>query len=101
MKEAVVTVIEVEDARKERVPSHFYILRKRVLGGRHLQREEFENILEIALIMARQDPKALPLLLRLVGRPAQFRSMGRVVRENQIASLTPIRCFDVDDSVHG
>jgi hypothetical protein len=87
MKEPIVSVIEVEDGQKERVPSHLSTLRKRVSGGRRLQREEFENILRIAQIMARQDPKALPLLLRLVGRAAQFRAMGRVVRGNEPDAL--------------
>jgi hypothetical protein len=81
MEEAIVTVTEVEAGQKERVPSHLSSLRKRLAGGRRLQREEFENILHIARIMARQDPQALPLLLRLVGRVAQIRGMARVVRE--------------------
>ncbi len=86
MEEPVVTVIEVESSQKERVPSHLSALRKRVSGGRRLQREEFANILDLARIMARRDAQALPLLIRLLGRAAQIRAMGRVVREKKMES---------------
>jgi hypothetical protein len=87
MEELAVTVVEVTDARKERIASHLSRLRKSVSGGRRLQREQFENILEIARLMARQDPKSLPLLLRLFGRAAQTRAMANVIRERESDSL--------------
>lgn len=80
----MVAVIEVsEKARRKRIPSHLTRLRKRLLGGRPAQREEFDSILETGRILAKRDPKALPLLLRLVGRPTQARTLTRVLRSRE------------------
>lgn len=83
MEEASVIVMEVGEDRKRRIPSHLSKMRESVSGGRRLQGNQFENILEIARLMARQDPKSLPLLLRLFGRAAQTRAMANVVRERE------------------
>lgn len=80
MKEDVVLVEVCEPGRKPRVPSVLSRPRKRVAGGRRAQREEFECILEIARSIAKRDPKALPALVKLVGRAAQARAMNGVGR---------------------
>jgi hypothetical protein len=76
-----VQVIEVPFSNKrERIESHLTRLRKRVVRGSTGQREEFESILQIARALAQQDPKALSLLAKLVGRSSQARAMTRVMR---------------------
>jgi hypothetical protein len=85
MKEEV-TVIEVCKSRlAPRVPSRLSILRKRVAGGQRAQREEFASIMEIAQIIAKKDPKALPALIKLIGRSSQARVMNKVLRHDQDA----------------
>jgi hypothetical protein len=81
MSEEVILLEVSESRRPERVPSHLSRLRKRLSGGRRAQREEFNSILEIAGILAKQDPKALPLLVRLIGRSVQARVMTHVLRQ--------------------
>jgi hypothetical protein len=83
MKDSVVVVEVVGSLRKRRAPSLLSRLRKRVAGGRRAQREEFECILEIARDVAKRDPKALPALVKLVGRAAQARAMTTVLRYPQ------------------
>jgi hypothetical protein len=82
MREEAV-VIEVDKPR--RAPSRLSLLRKRVVGGRRAQREEFASIMEIARIIARKDPEALPALIKMIGRPAQARVMTKVLRHDQDA----------------
>jgi hypothetical protein len=85
MKEGVV-VIEVGKSRRvRRAPSRLSVLRRRVAGGQRAQREEFESIMEIAQVIARKDPKALPALIKLVGRSSQARVMSKVLRHDQDA----------------
>jgi hypothetical protein len=85
MKEEVV-VIEVGTSRRaRRTPSRLSLLRKRVAGGQRAQREEFACIMEIAQIIARKDPKALPALIKLIGRTSQARVMNKVLRHDQDA----------------
>jgi hypothetical protein len=85
MKEDVV-VIEVENSRRtRRAPSRLSLLRKRVAGGRRAQREEFASVMEIARIIARKDPRALPALVKLIGRSSQSRVMNKVLRHDQDA----------------
>jgi len=77
-------VIEVGKSRRgRRAPSRLSLLRKRVAGGRRAQREEFARIIEIAQITARKDPKALPALIKLIGRSSQARVMNKVLRHEQ------------------
>lgn len=79
-------MVEVcESRRSTRNISLLSRLRKRVVGGRRAQREEFECILEIAHIIARKDSKALPALIKLIGRRAQARAMDTVLRHPQDA----------------
>jgi hypothetical protein len=82
----VIAVIEAGESRRAaRAPSLLSLLRKRVAGGRRAQREEFECILEIAGVIAKKDPKALPALVKLIGRAAQARAMTTVLRHPQDA----------------
>jgi hypothetical protein len=84
--EADIVLVEVCESRlTRRIPSLLSRLRKRVAGGRRAQREEFQRILEIANIIAKKDPKALPALIKLVGRHAQARAMDTVLRHPQDA----------------
>jgi len=84
-----VTVIEVSrSARRDQATSHLTRLRKRVLGGRTAQRKEFDNILEVARITAKRDPKALASLLRLIGRTTQSRVMTNVLRHEDSVVLS-------------
>ena len=77
-----IEVIEVSTSNKrERIQSHLTRLRKRVLRGSAGQREEFESILQIARTLAKQDPKALPQLAKMIGRSSQARAMTRVLRQ--------------------
>lgn len=81
-----VVVIEVSKSRRaHQVPSRLSTLRKRVAGGRRAQREEFASIMEIAHVIARKDPKALPALIKLIGRTSQARVMNKVLRHDQDA----------------
>lgn len=85
----IVTVIEVSNSdRRDRVASHLTRLRKQVSGGRSAQRKEFDNILEIARITAKRDPKALPSLLRLIGRTTQSRVITNVLRHEDSVVLS-------------
>lgn len=77
-----VEVIEVANSyARERTQSHLSRLRKQVAKGRAGQQEEFQSILQIARTLARQDPKALPQLARMIGRSSQARVMTRVLRQ--------------------
>lgn len=79
-----VEVIEVSSPNhRERVKSHLTLLRNRLTRGRDGQREEFDSILQIARILAKQDPNALPLLANLIGRSSQARAMNRVLRQTE------------------
>lgn len=83
MKEDIVLVEVCESKRAIRTHSLLSKLRKRVAGGRRAQREEFECILEVANTIAKKDPKALPALVKLIGRAAQARAMTTVLRHPQ------------------
>ena len=83
MKEDVEVVEVSESRRAPRPPSRLSVLRKRVSGGRRAQREEFASIMEIARIIARKDPEALPALIKLIGRSSQAHVMNKVLRHDQ------------------
>jgi hypothetical protein len=85
MKEDVVVIEVSKPRRARRPPSRLSVLRKCVAGGRPAQREEFASIMEIARIIARKDPKALPALIKLIGRSSQARVMNKVLRHDQDA----------------
>ena len=85
MKEDVEVILMSESQGAPRPPSRLSVLRKRVAGGRRAQREEFASIMEIAQIIARKDPQALPALIKLVGRSSQARVMNKVLRHEQDA----------------
>lgn len=83
MKKGII-VIDVSKSRRGRhTPSYLSLLRKRVAGGQRVQREEFASIMEIARIIAKRDPKALPALIKLIGRSSQARVMNKVLRHDQ------------------
>lgn len=85
MKEEVAIIDVGKSRRAPRAPSRLSFLRKRVSGGLRAQREEFANIMEIAQVIARKDPKALPALIKLIGRSSQARVMNKVLRHDQDA----------------
>jgi len=78
----VLEVNEVSTSNKrKRSQSHLTRLRKRVVKGTAGQQNEFESILQIARILAEQDPKALPQLAKMIGRSSQARTITRVLRQ--------------------
>jgi hypothetical protein len=85
IKEDVEVIVVSESRRAPRPPSRLSVLRKRVTGGQRAQREEFASIMEIARIVARKDPQALPALIKLIGRSSQARVMNKVLRHEQDA----------------
>lgn len=81
----VILVKESKFRRARRPPSLLSQLRRRVKDGRRAQQEEFECILDVARGIAERDPKALPALVKLVGREAQARAMTTVLHHPQDA----------------